>query len=126
MNTPPALSQGENSEEFFLPYLWELVLTRTLDLNWNTRRIRIFAAAQQSVPLVLNNQAAMPISGVSAPSRQSGRSGTSNGTEGDDGRPHSLSLDTSASESHDGLNHHVSLEMRHTDGREAMAGDSNV
>lgn len=42
--------QGASSEAFFLPYLWELVLTRTLDLNWNTMKVRIFSPVRRAVP----------------------------------------------------------------------------
>lgn len=37
--------QGENSEAFFLPYLWELVLAQTPDLNWKPGSIRLFRAS---------------------------------------------------------------------------------
>lgn len=55
--------QGENPEAFFLPYLWQLVVARTPDLNWNPRKIRIF-----NPPAVATSElaAAAPVEAVKA------------------------------------------------------------
>ncbi|CAN0441646.1 unnamed protein product, partial [Ectocarpus fasciculatus] len=40
--------EGEHSEAFFLPYLWEVVLSRTPDLNWSPARLRVFSSPSSS------------------------------------------------------------------------------
>lgn len=46
--TTPTRAQGEHSEAFFLPYLWEVVLSRTPDLNWSPARVRVFSSPSSS------------------------------------------------------------------------------
>ncbi|CAM9753070.1 unnamed protein product, partial [Ectocarpus sp. 8 AP-2014] len=40
--------EGEHSEAFFLPYLWEVLLSRTPDLNWSPARVRMFSSPSSS------------------------------------------------------------------------------
>ncbi|CAM9729759.1 unnamed protein product, partial [Sphacelaria rigidula] len=63
MTVTLSYEEGENCEAFFLPYVWQLVLARTPDLNWNKSKIRIFSPIlrqqqqqQQQPPQPLHQQ----------------------------------------------------------------------